>query len=653
VKQKWCNYHAAKSSNWRADLRRPRFCSVVLLADQVMSLVSRKLALWIAVGCVAAVPVYAFAQTEPAAVVAQDVKGVMTKGRIDAVTVYRGQAMVTRAIDVGAGELGLREIVVTDLPSRVLPTSLFAESDPGVQVRSVLYRERAVQDDIREGVKDIDAQLATLTQSLTQADRDRQVLQQNLDYLTKLEAFTATTATTELSKGVLNADTLQKLTDFIFSKRGELSKQSLEGDAKRGELQKQIELLSRKRAEIAQGASRTAREAVLVLDVQRAGAGVRLNYLVDQAGWSPSYTVNATTGKEELTVLYQAGITQMSGEDWAGVKMTLSTATPSVVARAPKLEPLALALMREQPVSEPARADADELRRLRENRRDALNNYNTLSNNTVSAAQSGGKLFDDQSRAYFAQAQRENEKVGNQVASESQMFELKAKDVAAARAVSRVETETITVTYKLQDRTSLPSRADQQFVSITSLPMKGEFYKVAVPVLTPYVYNEASVRNASQQVLLAGPTASYLDGEFVGHGDLPTVAIGESFTAGFGIDHSLRASRELLSKSDKQQGGNTVATFDYALKVENFGPGVAKVRLTDRVPMIDGSQLKPTVTSTSVEPSKDADYQAGPAKKGILRFDLDVPAQSIGTKASEVKYTLTLEYDRQMTITGR
>ena len=64
-------------------------------------------------------------------------------GKLDAVTVYRGQAMITRLVEMG-GPAGLREMVVTDLPESVLPGSIFAESADGLEVRSVRYRVRPV-----------------------------------------------------------------------------------------------------------------------------------------------------------------------------------------------------------------------------------------------------------------------------------------------------------------------------------------------------------------------------------------------------------------------------------------------------------------------------------------------------------------------------
>ena len=93
---------------------------------------------------------------------------------------------------------------------------------------------------------------------------------------------------------------------------------------------------------------------------------------------------------------------------------------------------------------------------------------------------------------------------------------------------------------------------------------------MAAPVLTGFVYEEAALSNDGQSVLLAGPVSTYVDGQFVGQGFIPSVAVGEKFTVGLGIDSSLRATRELVEKTETTQGGNRVIDFTYHLRLENF-----------------------------------------------------------------------------------
>ena len=213
-------------------------------------------------------------------------------------------------------------------------------------------------------------------------------------------------------------------------------------------------------------------------------------------------------------------------------------------------------------------------------------------------------------------------------------------------------TEGVSVSYVLPNVTSLPSRSDRQLIQIASLPMKGDFYRVAIPVLTSFVYREASVVNQGQQVLLAGPVSTYVGGQFVGRGDLPTVAVGQRFTVGLGIDTSLRASRQLVRKEDTIQGGNRVAELTYELEIENFGPEAAEVRLLDRLPTAKESEVKLTLVSAGSDLSSDDTYEQTERKKGILRWDVKVPAQATGLKAFRNEYKLQMEYDKQLAIAG-
>jgi uncharacterized protein (TIGR02231 family) len=241
----------------------------------------------------------------------------------------------------------------------------------------------------------------------------------------------------------------------------------------------------------------------------------------------------------------------------------------------------------------------------------------------------------------------------NEIAKELQNLELVARGSVSRSPVSKPKAdEGITVTYAVSGRTSLPSRSDRQLIQIASLPMKGQFYKVATPVLTSYVYEEAKVANGSDMVLLAGPVSTYSAGQFVGHGSIPTVSVGESFNVGFGIDSALRASRELVEKKEDVQGGNRVVDFTYRLALENFGSEPMAVRLLDRLPQAKKSDIKLTLVSPGKELSEDADYRHDRHKKGILRWEVEVPGHAIGPAAESIEYQFRLEYDKQMTVNG-
>src|SRR5689334_19082485 len=77
------------------------------------------------------------------------------EGRVSQVTLYRGQAQVTRTVPV-EGKAGSLEIIVSKLPEQVVPDSLFAEGGDAVEIRAVRFRTRAVGDQPREEVRKLD-----------------------------------------------------------------------------------------------------------------------------------------------------------------------------------------------------------------------------------------------------------------------------------------------------------------------------------------------------------------------------------------------------------------------------------------------------------------------------------------------------------------
>lgn len=577
------------------------------------------------------------------------------RGTIDAVTVYRGQALVTRRIDVSGGA-GLREIIVGELPEQIVPESIYSEAVSGVEVRSVRYRHRPLAEHVHEEVRKLEKQIRDTQDEIAAIARRRQVAVERRTLLDKLEQFVAPAANVELTHGVLNAETISRLTTFLIDHRNKLADDELSYGLEERRLSELADLLNRERAALASGSDRTAREAVVFVNVTDAGGGVlRLKYLVNAASWTPSYNVRTDGGRESITLEYHASIRQTSGEDWGDVTMTLSTATPTLVSRAPSLTPLRVSLRSAETAQQQGQQAAgkggrsrDELMQQQRQLESTRNLYNSQAvlNDNLMGGRGGGRRIDGSPLMMMELDQRLNE-----IACDMQLLDI-VQSGRVSRARVDVPSEELAVTYQLATRVSLPSRPDQQLVQIASLPLRGEFALIATPVLTEYVYEEARVVNSSSMVLLGGPASTYVNGQFVGHSDIPTVTAGESLTIGLGINSTLRATRELVDRVENVQGGNRVVEFTYAISLENFASAASRVRVLDRLPVGSESELKVTMISSSVEISDDKPYQQTDRRKGILRWDVETPPQAIGTSARTLQYKFKVEYDKGMTLAG-
>ena len=96
-------------------------------------------------------------------------------GRVTHVTLYRGQAMVSRTIPL-EGPPARQELVVKDLPEQVVAGSLFAEGGEAIEVRAVRFRTRAVGQEPREEVRKLDLAIEAVNEKLAAEHKTQEVL---------------------------------------------------------------------------------------------------------------------------------------------------------------------------------------------------------------------------------------------------------------------------------------------------------------------------------------------------------------------------------------------------------------------------------------------------------------------------------------------
>ncbi len=70
----------------------------------------------------------------------------IAKSRIDKVTVYPSNALVTREVEVPAGN-GLIELTVTPMPHRIVSSTMYSEGTDGLRVLTTRFSTRQVLED--------------------------------------------------------------------------------------------------------------------------------------------------------------------------------------------------------------------------------------------------------------------------------------------------------------------------------------------------------------------------------------------------------------------------------------------------------------------------------------------------------------------------
>lgn len=567
--------------------------------------------------------------------------------RVVGVTVYPQNALVTREVTVPEG-MGTLELVVNPLPPQTVNSTLYSEGTDGIRVLTTRYRTRPIREDTREEVRKLEAQLKELQLSGQKLQSDMKVMEQNLQMLGKLEGFTGASLQHQTEKGTLNADSVIALSKHIMDGRAEKNQALVTAQQQQQENLEKVQFIQRKLHELSAGTSKTERDAVIVVDKKEAGPGkVRLNYLVDSANWHPQYKFRAgTKDKDPVQVEYLAAITQQTGEDWGHVSLTLSTAQPMLNAAPPELKMLEVAVVPRNGAPGQAGAIPGQV--------PGMGGKPNAAYGLELQKQAQGKRSQAVQEFNAKKDGAANTMLLNEAAALEQTWDMLAQreeEVHRNKLPAHPSSgEGPSITYHLKTHLTIPSRNDEQIIEVAKLDMAPDYYYKAVPVLTQHVYRLATLTNKSEYVLLPGEATMYLGTDFVGLTNLPLVAIGEQFTAGFGVDPQLQVQRQLIDKSRTTQGDNQVLKYGYRILVSSYKSEPVKLQVWDRLPHAETEAVGVNLIKTAPEVSADPLYLRECKPHNLLRWDLTAEPAMNGEKAMAVNYEFKMELGRQMMI---
>ena len=257
--------------------------------------------------------------------------------RLDRVTVYDGQALVERVLEVQAAGAGSQRVVLGPFPESARLASFQARVEEGpARVRDLELR-RVVGSLLTAGERDrLGQERADLKRRLVALEADRARLDAGSRVL---DALIESVAQGHSVSGAVNASTLGAVDEIL----GFVQERSASLELERARLREQeAELQSKLReieARLGGGEEPGAwLEARALLDFQAAGAvRLRLSYLVQGARWEPTYDIRVTPDLADVSVVLVAEVVQNSGEDWQDTELLLSTSMPNLGLRPPAL----------------------------------------------------------------------------------------------------------------------------------------------------------------------------------------------------------------------------------------------------------------------------------------------------------------------------
>lgn len=271
-----------------------------------------------------------------------------------------------------------------------------------------------------------------------------------------------------------------------------------------------------------------------------------LSYLVGGVSWTPSYEARLSEAGDRIDLATFATVSQHSGEDWLGARLTLSTAMPRQDATPPELAPLWVRTAGEAPRTKIVVSRSEQTRH----------------------AEAPAGLAGD-TRGGEAEARIKAVDQGLSV-------QLQAPDPAEVRA------------------DGVPVRV---FVGRTRLP--AQLRLRTVPKLCPYVFRVADLVNRAPFPLLPGPMDLFSGGErgarFLGRHELERIGQGERFTLTFGIEDRVKVKREIVEEVARDRGflgPSRRRRYGYRFQISSYLPRADVVELAEHVPVSELADIK-------------------------------------------------------------
>jgi uncharacterized protein (TIGR02231 family) len=478
---------------------------------------------------------------------------VSAPSRLDRVTIYSGEAMAERVLEVTVTEPGAVTVRVGPLPMTADKESLQTRIQGASAVLQGLeVRQRTGQLD--EGARDgLRRQIEALQNEMRSLLAERRSITAGEQMLEAMISSVGKDGLTGYS-----GMTIDNLFSFVTMQSAALDEREQAHDQSRNALQLQIADLQKQLGGNAQ-AVRPYQEVDLNLFFQRPGtAQIRLLYLVSGAAWEPIYDLRLDPDLSTVDVGLVGRIYQQTDEDWNDVQVLLSTAQPQLGLDPPDLPRRFARVWEMNRGSGRVGADAARLSEL-------------------------GYLDEKAAGTEF-------------YAGLSAESSVDKEAFTAAPSVS-VQDYGLSQQFALPNRISLTAGTEPRQFRLVDVPLEVRPERYIVPSLSQQAFLRAEVTSEASAPLLPGIARVFLGPDYLGESSFPLMRQGDSTMLNLGIDPNLSVVYELVLDQRDNPGvlSSTVRhnyIYEAKLKLSASAKNEIDVLIEEVLPIAQDDRIK-------------------------------------------------------------
>ncbi len=507
------------------------------------------------------------------------------------VTVYQSRAIIKSEAEIELEE-GDNLITIKSFPLKIMKNTLIVYKDipnDNFFIKEFEINEITERVIDKEKVGEAKEKLKKLKERMEDFMNEAEILNKKIQFYEQV----INRISKESSKEAPFRVEIDKLKDFLeFIDEG-LSKEYQKKrkiERKINEIEDEIRIIESR----LKGAERKDTRRINVVNVRlearkKGKYKIAIKYITPYAWWAPYYEILFDSKNDKIEGRFYGIVSQMTGEDWEDVRLSIATGSPKFDVTLP--EPLPW-ILEEQP-------------RYEFQKRGRVEHYSMV--------------IEEKKEVY-----KEEESL----------------------PIREIEISELGVKLNLKDKFTIPDHAQQKKVLIKTLNLeKVKSYYTVVPAVNSYAYLTIEFRNNDIIPMMPGECGLYVDGDYTGKIKFKeNISPGEKIKTSFGIDENIKINRKLIYRKKGEKGilrSKVYIDFCYKIEMENYKKREILLLLKESIPFSENEKIQVELYDANYAPSRIED-------RGIYVWEIKL---NTGEKKSLI-YKFRIIYPEEIKITG-
>ncbi len=511
-------------------------------------------------------------------------KPVFTTAKVKAATVHFNSAEISQTTSAILPK-GTSEIVVKNVADYLNESTVQIGAPSSVTVLSVQFTNNYLSefeiDEKNPETKKVRDSINYVRKELKRVENSKDSEAKTIELLDKNQQVWG-------ANSGLSVIELVKLVDYYKLKRTELNNAYDSLEEKFTKLNLQLANLNKK-LEVNTKNDEKSSNGKLILQVMNEVAGnvdFDINYLTQNATWTPFYDLRANSISVPIEMMYKAKVVQNTGIDWKKVKLTLSSGNPNQNNQAPTLG--AWWLQYNQPI-QPAMGYVES---------DAM----------------------------------------QEVVVTAMAVKKEKRGYAAAPIQANIIQNQLNISFDIDILYDILSNGKEHSVALKEIKLPASYKYFAAPRVEKEAFLLAEINDYSKYNLLQGEANIIFEGMYVGKTMINPNQTADTLSLSMGRDKSISIKRDkVVDKSGtKFLSSKKEQTFTFDITLRNNKKEAVEMKLQDQIPLSTDKEIEIEMLDNSG--GKLA------AETGILTWDLNLKPNE--TKKIRMSYKVRYPKDR-------